>query len=97
LTGEGDPGFLIHHLCDILSCSCFYADDIGLLLKQGKNFKGKAIHTTSALADKIQDIVGASEGGKVIGGTVESTLSRCRAFKTDAEVACLLHANKVCN
>ena len=84
--------------------SCHYSEDIGVLLKQGKQFKGRSVHTTAPLAAKVQDIlgpmrssgdVGGGEVGRVIEGTVESTLSRCRAFKTDAEVACLFHANKV--
>ena len=98
--------------------SCHYSEDLDLLLKQSRHLKGRTVHTTAALAPKLQDILGvhsiavdpvqdpsayesssshtnaSSSGSRVIGGLLESTLSRCRAVKTDAEVACLLHANE---
>ena len=87
-----------------LHVSCHYSDDLGILLKQSKQLKGKTINTTAALAQKLQEILGisggsegseaASSSGRVIGGLTEATLSRCRSFKTDAEVACILHANE---
>jgi Xaa-Pro aminopeptidase len=35
----------------------------------------------------------SSTSSRVVAGLLESTLARCRAIKTDAEVACLLEAN----
>jgi Xaa-Pro aminopeptidase len=86
-----------------LFLSCHYSDDLGILLKQSKQLKGRTIHTTATLADKLQEIVGvpmmserneASDSRSVVGGLLESMLNRCRAFKTEAEVACILRANE---
>ncbi len=83
----------------LFSCSCYYSEDLAGLLLEKPEFTGRTVHTTSSLEPKIQALLdgkaASKSEGRVVGGLLESTMGRCRAVKTDAEVACILKANQV--
>ncbi|GAX84717.1 hypothetical protein CEUSTIGMA_g12139.t1 [Chlamydomonas eustigma] len=71
------------------------SNDSAMLTSSGRTASSLTIGTAPHGGDvaSSNDSSTISSSSRVIGGLLESTLARCRAIKTEAEVACLLEAN----